>query len=389
MLPRDLMDLPVLDDGAFCRRAALLWMYERAAWAETVLMLKGQPLTLLRGQLSYSITYLAEAWGWSDSKVRRFLNAIEKQNLIHTETDQGQRVMTLTRYDLWTEGKLAEDRAAPVQTEMLGQAEGDPKVSRNKPDRATDGATDKGTPSPTDCTVTINQAGDNAPDRASGRATEGDPKVSRSKPDTNKNEIKNIKHTPREGSPQEGGSGQVGEHGSAMRAIWSATMAGLKSETPPDTLEMDARLSAFLGEHLAGDLSQWATLCRRVREGPGTNGEGAHGFVAQIEWVTKPTNFQKINRGDYDPPANDAGRNTGLDDDSGRNAARGGERRSRITAQPRSEAAAGLRFSAAAKAAAGVRRRREGPVRREPCGAVPDGPDSGARRGGGRCEGHD
>ena len=66
--------------AAFSPLEAWLWLIESAAFAPLpVPIMEGRGreiITLQRGQLSYSIRYLARAWRWSPNRVRRFLDGL-------------------------------------------------------------------------------------------------------------------------------------------------------------------------------------------------------------------------------------------------------------------------------------------------------------------------
>jgi hypothetical protein len=72
----------------FDRRSAWVWLIEHAAFDGSD-----------RGQLSFSVRYLAEAWGWSKSRVSRYLQACVLAGMIECPGDATQMVITLCKYD--------------------------------------------------------------------------------------------------------------------------------------------------------------------------------------------------------------------------------------------------------------------------------------------------
>jgi hypothetical protein len=97
-----------------CRFAAWVWLIEHAAFAVTQVRIAGKSVELRRGQLSYSWTYLADAWGWHRERCRRFLRELENRHMLATETDTGQMVITICNYELYQNGGDARDMA-PTQ----------------------------------------------------------------------------------------------------------------------------------------------------------------------------------------------------------------------------------------------------------------------------------
>ena len=56
-------------------------------------------IELQRGQLSYSIRYMATAWGWTTKRVRGFLARLERAGQMTTQRDTLQSVITICNYD--------------------------------------------------------------------------------------------------------------------------------------------------------------------------------------------------------------------------------------------------------------------------------------------------
>lgn len=63
------------------RREAVLWIAKHVRWTDNC--------TVRKGQGSWSLRYLAEAWRWTKNKVDRFLKQLEKLRIIRAETGTG------------------------------------------------------------------------------------------------------------------------------------------------------------------------------------------------------------------------------------------------------------------------------------------------------------
>src|SRR5262249_54287555 len=90
-IARGALDHPVV--GArkpFSKFEAWLWLLFEAAWKpRRVRVTSGraeQYLTLERGQLSYSRSYMVTAWGWKEKGVRGFLFRLERDRQITRQT---------------------------------------------------------------------------------------------------------------------------------------------------------------------------------------------------------------------------------------------------------------------------------------------------------------
>ena len=89
------------EDEPFCRRAAWAWLIENAAFDRTRVRIAGKTVELARGQLSYSLRFLAKTWGWGHERVRRFLGELRQRDMIETEGETGQTVITIRNYTIY------------------------------------------------------------------------------------------------------------------------------------------------------------------------------------------------------------------------------------------------------------------------------------------------
>lgn len=89
------------EDEPFCRRAAWAWLIENAAFDRTRVRIAGKTVELARGQLSYSLRFLAKTWSWGHERVRRFLAELRQRDMIETEGETGQTVITIRNYTIY------------------------------------------------------------------------------------------------------------------------------------------------------------------------------------------------------------------------------------------------------------------------------------------------
>lgn len=96
---RGWMDHPVFKNAPFSEREAWEWLISEAAYKEKIIEVAGSPLHLKRGQLCYSIRFMANNWGWDDSRVHRLLAKFKKWEMIETDCEAGQTLITICNYD--------------------------------------------------------------------------------------------------------------------------------------------------------------------------------------------------------------------------------------------------------------------------------------------------
>lgn len=101
LLHRGWMDNDVFTQKIYCERAAWIWLIDAACWQAKKIRINGKPIELKRGQLSYSLRFLAKAWGWKLGRIRWFLSSLENSTAISTDNSTGQNIITLCNYDYY------------------------------------------------------------------------------------------------------------------------------------------------------------------------------------------------------------------------------------------------------------------------------------------------
>lgn len=87
----------------FCKAAAWAWLIGEAAFEPKQVKAGGKIIDLQRGQLTHSLRFMAEAWGWQRDRCRRFLKELSHAAMTDTVTATGgatgQMVITICNYD--------------------------------------------------------------------------------------------------------------------------------------------------------------------------------------------------------------------------------------------------------------------------------------------------
>ena len=96
---RKIFKHPLFASQKFCRGFAWEWLLANAVHSPLKIEVKGKIIELQRGQLSYSIRYLAEAWNWDKAAVSRFIARLKTETMIKTQTETGQLVITICNYN--------------------------------------------------------------------------------------------------------------------------------------------------------------------------------------------------------------------------------------------------------------------------------------------------
>ena len=83
----------------FDRFHAWVWMISEARYKPEVVQPRGEPITLLRGQLFARECDLVEIFGWSRGRVRRTLKLFEDEGMITVERLRSGTVITIANYE--------------------------------------------------------------------------------------------------------------------------------------------------------------------------------------------------------------------------------------------------------------------------------------------------
>lgn len=84
----------------FSEAEAWLWLLENATWKDTTRWnAKRQEVTLKPGQIHVSLRSLSSAWGWSKSKVERFLARLERVKKAGQSAGQSGIILTIENWD--------------------------------------------------------------------------------------------------------------------------------------------------------------------------------------------------------------------------------------------------------------------------------------------------
>ncbi len=143
---RGWMDNPAFGNDPYSRAQAWCWLIENAAWKETRVPVEGGILTLKRGQLAYSLRYLAKAWRWkSDRRVRVFLARLRVDEMVQTlsapktdaGTDAGRTVLTICNYEKYQVPAKTTDAPEDAVRTQQGRKEEEVKEDNSRRDGRT------------------------------------------------------------------------------------------------------------------------------------------------------------------------------------------------------------------------------------------------------------
>lgn len=103
LMHRGWQDSLIFEGDEFSRRDAWVWLIEQAAFKSKSVRVGSAYVDIQRGQLTASIRFMAQAWGWHRNRVSRFIDQLRHEGMIETgsgtEGGTGQLVITICKYD--------------------------------------------------------------------------------------------------------------------------------------------------------------------------------------------------------------------------------------------------------------------------------------------------
>ena len=132
LMHRGWQENPIFDREEYSRRDAWAWLIENAAWKPSRTRIKGDMIDLDRGELCFAQRFLAEKWGWSKSRVDRFLKLLAAEGMIEVRTKngatadhaagQGQSIICICNYEKYQASEGVErGNAEPESGATAGQ----------------------------------------------------------------------------------------------------------------------------------------------------------------------------------------------------------------------------------------------------------------------------
>jgi hypothetical protein len=232
-MQRGWCDKSVFEREPYCRRAAWIWLIEHAAFA---------PHNRLdRGQIRVSYRFLAKAWNWSEPKVRRWIAAAEKAEMIRCVTDAGKSLITICNYNKYQLPIHVADAPSDTQpTQTRRVADANYKEGKNEEE---------------------------------------------SFPNGNRQSAKQI--------------------AAAMVEVWrlSAVPVGLPAVRKLTDSRIVAARKRFV-EDFDSNIERWRDYVCRIVSCPFLIGDNERQFKVDFGWVLKPDNMVKIMEGKYDRKPN-------------------------------------------------------------------------------------
>lgn len=100
-LHRKIMDDPLYFAEPFTKMQAWIDLLLLANFADRVTFIRGNRVTIKRGQVAYSREWFSGRWRWSRGKIDRFLDMLERENMIGRQKSAVITCISIVNYDAY------------------------------------------------------------------------------------------------------------------------------------------------------------------------------------------------------------------------------------------------------------------------------------------------
>lgn len=122
----------IWNDKPFARGQAWIDLLLRASYEERSFIFNEQIIKLDVGELITSIQQLADAWGWSRGKVRRFLKCLKDDSMVSYQTDTHKTIIKVLNFNDFQDCKKSKRTTNGQPTDSQKTANGQPTDTYNK-----------------------------------------------------------------------------------------------------------------------------------------------------------------------------------------------------------------------------------------------------------------
>lgn len=96
---RDLWEHPMFADEPYTEKQAWAWLIGAAAWKAIQTRGNAGKVSLRRGEFSFAVRFLADKWQWSKSRVDRFLERLQNEDMLRDTSRDGSKIYSVSNYN--------------------------------------------------------------------------------------------------------------------------------------------------------------------------------------------------------------------------------------------------------------------------------------------------
>jgi len=116
-LYRDIRKHWIWQDKPFDKARAWIDLIMIANHEPRTILFDGHPVKVDRGQRMTSLSILAERWGWSRSKVKRFIDVLKSEHMVDVERNSNGTLITIVNYSNYQGTRNSKRNTRETRTE--------------------------------------------------------------------------------------------------------------------------------------------------------------------------------------------------------------------------------------------------------------------------------
>ena len=116
---RDIREHWIWQERPYDRARAWIDLIMMANHEPRTIMFDGAPMTIERGQHMTSLSALAERWGWTRSKVKRFLDILKAEHMCNTKRNRRGTLITIIKYGFYQDARNTDRNSKNQKSELL------------------------------------------------------------------------------------------------------------------------------------------------------------------------------------------------------------------------------------------------------------------------------
>ena len=132
---RKIQDNIIWDDKPFSRGQAWVDLLLLANHEDKQILFDGNVIDIKRGEKITSLRKLSERWGWSITKVKKFLNLLSDEKMISYKSDSKKTVYNIVNYEVYQDNENTKNNTEITLKENRNNTEITLKENRNNTER--------------------------------------------------------------------------------------------------------------------------------------------------------------------------------------------------------------------------------------------------------------
>lgn len=129
---RKIQDNIIWNDKPFNRGAAWIDLLLLANHEDNKIIFNGSLVEIKRGEKITSLRKLSERWGWSITKVKKFLNLLSNENMIIYKSDNKKTTYSIVNYDVYQDNENTKSNTEVTQKKIKNKTERNQKEIKKK-----------------------------------------------------------------------------------------------------------------------------------------------------------------------------------------------------------------------------------------------------------------